>query len=304
MMSIWNARGTELKQQGVPVEVVWNGAVRSVSTWCVLKGAPNRKLAWELIEFASQPKPQAEFNTRLYYGPIQPGRLCASFRRRSPCSCRPTADNEAVSVKEDDEWEADRIAQIEERFTQWLARRNLVARTSEERMARASWCSTRPTDKVGLVTLNRPEKLNALSMRDARGAVGDAAARRRGRGDQRRGAARRRTQLLRRLRPRRRRARATKRGATTRSNITTGSAPASDIELQPWYMKKPGDRLGAGPRARRRLRARDVLRSHHRGRRCANSASRRRATRRPARASSCRGSSATRRRANCSISAT
>jgi hypothetical protein len=27
MMSIWNARASELKQQGVPVEVVWNGAV-------------------------------------------------------------------------------------------------------------------------------------------------------------------------------------------------------------------------------------------------------------------------------------
>ena len=33
MMSIWNARASELKQQGVPVEVVWNGAVRSTSTW-------------------------------------------------------------------------------------------------------------------------------------------------------------------------------------------------------------------------------------------------------------------------------
>ena len=40
MMSIWNARGTELKEQGVPVEVVWNGAVRSSSTWCVLKARP------------------------------------------------------------------------------------------------------------------------------------------------------------------------------------------------------------------------------------------------------------------------
>jgi hypothetical protein len=29
--------------------------------------------------------------------------------------------NVAVSVKEDDAWEADRIAQIEERFTAWLA---------------------------------------------------------------------------------------------------------------------------------------------------------------------------------------
>ena len=29
--------------------------------------------------------------------------------------------NEAVSVKEDDTWEVDRIAKLEERFTQWLA---------------------------------------------------------------------------------------------------------------------------------------------------------------------------------------
>src|SRR5215831_18498118 len=42
MMSIWNGRATELKQAGVPVELVWNGAVRSTSTWCVIKGAPNR----------------------------------------------------------------------------------------------------------------------------------------------------------------------------------------------------------------------------------------------------------------------
>jgi putative spermidine/putrescine transport system substrate-binding protein len=120
MMSIWNARGTELKQQGVPVEVVWNGAVRSVSTWCVLKGAPNRKLAWELIAYASQPKPQAEFNTRLFYGPIHPDAY--KYIPKEIAVQLPTyKDNEAVSVLEDDQWEVDRIAQIEERFNQWLS---------------------------------------------------------------------------------------------------------------------------------------------------------------------------------------
>ena len=29
--------------------------------------------------------------------------------------------NQAISVREDDQWEADRIVQIEQRFTQWLA---------------------------------------------------------------------------------------------------------------------------------------------------------------------------------------
>jgi putative spermidine/putrescine transport system substrate-binding protein len=120
LMSIWNARGTELKQQGVPVEVVWNGAVRSPSTWCVLKGAPGRKLAWEFIEFASQAKPQAEFNTRLYYGPTNPDAY--DLIPREIAVQLPTyRDNVAVSVQEDDVWEADRIVKLEERFTQWLA---------------------------------------------------------------------------------------------------------------------------------------------------------------------------------------
>lgn len=120
MMSMWNARGTELKQQGVPVEVVWQGAVRSASTWCVLKGAPNRKLAWEFIQFASAAKPQAEFNTRLYYGPTNPGAY-ALIPKDIAVQLPTYRANEAVSVKEDDAWEVDRIARLEERFTQWLA---------------------------------------------------------------------------------------------------------------------------------------------------------------------------------------
>ena len=120
MMSIWNARASELKQQGVPVEIVWNGAVRSTSTWSVLKGAPNRKLAWELIAFASQAKPQAEFNTRLFYGPIHPDAY--AFIPKDIAVQLPTyEDNQAISVREDDQWEADRIVQIEQRFMQWLA---------------------------------------------------------------------------------------------------------------------------------------------------------------------------------------
>jgi hypothetical protein len=102
LMSIWNARACELKERGVPVELVWNGAVRSTSTWCVLKGAPNRKLAWEFINFASQAKPQAEFNTRLYYGPIHPGAY-ELIPRHIAIQLPTYPDNLAVSVKEDEE---------------------------------------------------------------------------------------------------------------------------------------------------------------------------------------------------------
>ena len=86
----------------------------------MLKGAPGRKLAWEFIQFASQPKPQAEFNTRLYYGPTNPDAY-ALIPEKIGVQLPTYKDNLAVSVKEDDVWEADRIAAIEERFTQWLA---------------------------------------------------------------------------------------------------------------------------------------------------------------------------------------
>ena len=120
MMSIWNGRASELKEAGVPVELVWNGAVRSTSTWCVLKGTPNRKLAWEFIQFATQPKPQAEFNRRLYYGPTNPAAF--EFIPHDIAVVLPTySENLAVSIREDDEWEADRIVVLEERFMQWLA---------------------------------------------------------------------------------------------------------------------------------------------------------------------------------------
>jgi putative spermidine/putrescine transport system substrate-binding protein len=86
----------------------------------VLKGAPNRKLAWEFIQFAAQPKPQAEFNRRLYYGPTNPAAF--EFIPHDIAVVLPTySENLAVSIREDDEWEADRIVALEERFTQWLA---------------------------------------------------------------------------------------------------------------------------------------------------------------------------------------
>src|SRR5262249_14983081 len=120
MMSMWNARASELKQQGVPVDLAWNGAIRSISTWGVLKGAPNRKLAWELIAFSTQAKPQAEFNTRLFYGPINPRAyelLPKDIARQLPTR----KDNEAGSVAENDQWESAHVAQIEERFKGWLS---------------------------------------------------------------------------------------------------------------------------------------------------------------------------------------
>jgi putative spermidine/putrescine transport system substrate-binding protein len=120
IISIWNARGTELKQQGVPCEIVWNEASVLTTMWGVVKGAPNAKLAWEFVQFAVQPEPQAEFARRLFYGPTNP----AAYKFLSPEISRelPTSpENSKITVGSDPTWEAANLARIQDRFTQWLA---------------------------------------------------------------------------------------------------------------------------------------------------------------------------------------
>jgi putative spermidine/putrescine transport system substrate-binding protein len=120
LMAMWNARASELKAQGVPVEVVWDGATIHTTMWCVAKGAPNRDLAWQFIQFAVQAKAQAEFCNRLFYGPTNP----EAFKFVNPAIAKemPThPQNRKVAVLPDAEWFADNAAKVQERFTQWVA---------------------------------------------------------------------------------------------------------------------------------------------------------------------------------------
>src|SRR5262249_58364944 len=120
MMVMWNARASELAQQGHPVELVWHGARITTTMWGVAKNAPNRKLAWEFLQFAVQAKPQADFANRLFYGPTNPDAfkyVSAEVARQLPTY----PENAKVAIRPDTVWEADNTAKIQERFTQWLA---------------------------------------------------------------------------------------------------------------------------------------------------------------------------------------
>ncbi len=119
-MAIWNARASELKVQGTPVELVWNGALVTITLWGVAKGAPNRSRAWELVQFAVQAKPQAEFSKRLFYGPSNPKAF--ELIPQDIAKQMPTYEGYAkLIVRPDPEWEAANGAKLTERFTQWLA---------------------------------------------------------------------------------------------------------------------------------------------------------------------------------------
>jgi putative spermidine/putrescine transport system substrate-binding protein len=120
MMAIWNARANELAEQGVPVEFVWNQAESYGGSWFVPKGTPRAKHAWRFIDFATQAKPQADFCTKLSYGPLNP----KAFDFIAPAQARkmPTyPEHLKVGFTPDAAWLGANLPKMRERFSQWLS---------------------------------------------------------------------------------------------------------------------------------------------------------------------------------------
>ncbi|MFL6797939.1 MAG: ABC transporter substrate-binding protein [Xanthobacteraceae bacterium] len=119
MIAMWSARAVDLMADKVPLELVWNDAELYNANLLVARGNPNAKLAWEFCSFVGQPKPQADFAMLLPYGPANPDAraLMAEWRlKQTPA----WPANERVSFQHDAAWLAPRLAQIRERWTQWL----------------------------------------------------------------------------------------------------------------------------------------------------------------------------------------
>src|SRR3982074_3474234 len=119
MIAMWSARAIDLIEDKVPVELVWNKAETYHPNLLVPRGDPNAKAAWEFCNFVAQAKPQAEFAMMLPYGPANPG----ARARNTEARLRQTPawpDHIKMSFQHDAAWLAPRLAQIRERWTQWL----------------------------------------------------------------------------------------------------------------------------------------------------------------------------------------
>lgn len=119
MIAMWSARAVDLIKDRVPLELVWNGAELYWANLVVPKGDPNAKAAWQFAGFVAQAKPQADFAMLLPYGPANPGAraLMPEARlRQTPA----WPGNEAVMFQHDTKWLAPRLAEIRERWTQWM----------------------------------------------------------------------------------------------------------------------------------------------------------------------------------------
>src|SRR6266849_4705707 len=119
MIAMWSARAIDLIDDKVPVEIVWNQAETYYSNLVVPRGDPRAKETWQFCNFVAQAKPQAEFAMMLPYGPANPGAralMTEARLRQTPA----WPENEKISFKHDAAWIAPRLAQIRERWSQWL----------------------------------------------------------------------------------------------------------------------------------------------------------------------------------------
>ena len=119
MIAMWSARAIDLIDDHVPVEIVWNEAEIYYANLQIPKGDPNAPATWEFCNFVAQAKPQADFAMLLPYGPANPaaGALMSEARlRQTPA----WPDNEKVMFQHDAVWLGPRLAQMRERWTQWL----------------------------------------------------------------------------------------------------------------------------------------------------------------------------------------
>jgi putative spermidine/putrescine transport system substrate-binding protein len=116
--SAWNVRAWQL---GVTTEIgtQWQGGMLSADMWVVPRGAPNRDIAMDFINFATRAIPSANFARLVPYGPVN--RESAQFLDEDRLSEIPTSPaNLPRQFIQNWAWWADNGVAITERFEDWL----------------------------------------------------------------------------------------------------------------------------------------------------------------------------------------
>ncbi len=118
MASAWNVRITQL---GVDddVRLEWYGGMVSADVWVIPKGAPNRDVAMDFINFATRAIPTANFARVQPYGP--PNKDAFRYLRPDRATELPSSPvNWSVQFVQNWNWWADNLDAVGDRFNAWL----------------------------------------------------------------------------------------------------------------------------------------------------------------------------------------
>ena len=119
MTYAYSGRIANIIKDGVPAAISFNGGSVNIEWLIITKGTKKVKEAMQFIAFCAQPKPQAEFNAAMQYGPIN----SKAFDYIAPEVAQnlPTAPQYIDQVWiPDAEWWADKDEEITERWNAWV----------------------------------------------------------------------------------------------------------------------------------------------------------------------------------------
>jgi putative spermidine/putrescine transport system substrate-binding protein len=118
MGSAWNVRAWQL---GVTTEIgtQWNGGMLSADMWVVPKGAPNKDVAMDFINFSTRAIPSANFSRLVPYGPVNleaPSLLDPERLKQMPTA----PENFSSQFIQNWVWWADNLDPVTARFEDWF----------------------------------------------------------------------------------------------------------------------------------------------------------------------------------------
>ena len=111
--------------EGLPIQVLWDGQLYDYSTWGIPRGAPNADLARRFVRYATGTQPLAEQARYISYGPARKSSAALVWKHEgSGIDVRPYLPtylpNFERAIRLDHHWYARTQARLERRFSDWL----------------------------------------------------------------------------------------------------------------------------------------------------------------------------------------
>jgi len=120
MAAAWHSRVERVRQDGVLVDISWNGGALSGDAWVIPKGSVNRNVAMDFINFATRPEVCAAFASLAPFGPVNAG----AFKLMDPAVARELpsfpANRELQFIVDFDWWFKHQEA-VDKQFANWLS---------------------------------------------------------------------------------------------------------------------------------------------------------------------------------------
>ena len=120
MSTAYPGRIHRAAQEGKNLGYSWNGTLFAVDSWVIVKGTPNLDLAYQFLDFATEPGPQAAFANLFPAAPVNLKGIPLMDPGRDKLMS--TGDNLKQGVAIDNEFWVDNEEELSERFNAWVSK--------------------------------------------------------------------------------------------------------------------------------------------------------------------------------------